>query len=103
MIRRTRGICWCVLALIIGGSRMLPAQTEGTSDAERLERLERAVQLLQQRNAELEKEVSSLKAAKPPKTKTSSAPATTAPAAPAANDGKGVAEKNVVKEEKKAV
>jgi len=56
--------------------------------------LERAVQLLQERNAELEKEVSSLKAAKK-----SSRP-TTAPAPAAATDGKAFVDKKEVKETK---
>ncbi|HSH40429.1 MAG TPA: porin [Chthoniobacterales bacterium] len=72
-----------------------------TSDSERLERLERAVQLLQQRNTELEREVSTLKAKK-----TATATATTAPASPpaspaAASDAKGVVESKPAKEEKK--
>lgn len=52
----------CVLAL--GVFALIPFAPEATaaqSDSERLEKLERAVELLQQRNAELEREVSSLK------------------------------------------
>jgi len=44
----------------------IPAQAETRSDSERLERLERAVELLQQRNAQLEAEVKSLKKEKSP-------------------------------------
>ena len=80
--------------LILGVSPTLRAQTNAGSDSERLERLERAVQLLQQRNAELEKEVSSLKSSKKP--------SAAAPAPPAA-EGKAVVEKTEVKEEKKPV
>jgi len=44
----------------------LRAADSGLSDAERLQKLEKAVQQLQQRNADLEREVSSLKKQKPP-------------------------------------
>ncbi len=84
----------CLLFLL-----RFPAFAE--SDSERLARLERAVELLQERNASLEKEVNGLKAARK-----SSAPATApAPAVVAAPapDGKAVAEKTEVKETKKPV
>jgi phosphate-selective porin len=66
------------------------------SDSERLERLERAVQILQQRNAELEKEVAGLKVAK------KSSPMAEARATPASDgksgsDGKTVVERTEVK------
>lgn len=82
--------------LLLGGagSRPLFAQANAASDSERLTRLERAVQLLEQRNAELEKEVVRLKAAK------GSAVAVSAPAAP---EGKTIVEKAVVAEEKAPV
>ncbi len=76
-----------------------PARAETKSDSERLERLERAVEALQKRNAELESEVKSLKNEKP------------APKAPAplveekrshfSPDNKAVVEKTV--DEKKPV
>lgn len=58
-----------VLRLLIGfcfSALTLPAfAAEAKTDSERLERLERAVDLLQKRNAELEQEVKSLKKEKP--------------------------------------
>jgi phosphate-selective porin OprO/OprP len=78
-------------AIVLLAAPPLGAQTR--SESERLEKLERAVEQLQKRNAELEQEVSSLKkqAAVAPegkmKTKVTS-------------DGKSYAEKAVVKEEK---
>src|SRR5216110_2257880 len=73
----------------------LRAQTSGSnSESERLQKLERAVEQLQKRNAELEREVSSLKkqstsAGAPGKTKTE-----------VTYDGKTYVEKNVAVEEK---
>ena len=65
----------------------LDAQTSGgKSESDRLERLERAVEQLQKRNAQLEQEVSSLKKR-----------------GPVASDGKAYVEKNVVEEEKKPI
>lgn len=94
---------FCALVIAAYVTAVLPtfAQTKRDVSAdERLERLERAVQLLQQRNAELEKEVSDLKGHK-------SATKPTVPAAAAtskqANDGKNVVEKTEIKEEKKPV
>ena len=52
----------CALGLV---TPALPARAAEKSDADRLERLEKAVELLQQRNAELEQEVRSLKKQKP--------------------------------------
>src|SRR6187551_3450061 len=66
------------------------------SDSERLERLERAVQLLQQRNAELEKEVAGLKAAKK-SSAIAKAPATPASDGKSTSEGKTVVEKTEVK------
>jgi phosphate-selective porin OprO/OprP len=51
-------LCFSALALPAFGA-------EGKTDSERLEKLERAVELLQKRNAELEQEVKSLKKEKP--------------------------------------
>lgn len=50
----------CLAALVAVPIQTLKAETSG-SDSERLQKLEQAVELLQKRNAELEKEVSSLK------------------------------------------
>ena len=66
----------CLLAV-----QPLGAQT--ASESERLQKLERAVEQLQKRNAQLEQEVSSLKKR-----------------GPVASDGKTYVEKNVVQEEK---
>ncbi len=98
MIRLFRSLCTCTLLLGASVTPSLLAQSNAASDSERLERLERAVQLLQQRNAELEKEVSSLKTKK----NASIAPAVTAQAK-AAPEGKAVVEKTEVKEAKKPV
>jgi phosphate-selective porin OprO and OprP len=49
------------LPLLLLMAQPLRAQTSGNSESERLQKLERAVEQLQKRNAELEKEVSSLK------------------------------------------
>src|SRR3954470_190625 len=84
MFRRLLPIL-CFFSLV---HQTLPA---ADSDSERLERLERAVQVLQQRNAELEKEVSNLKA-----TRKASAPAEHIAVAPATGGGKAVAEKKEV-------
>jgi phosphate-selective porin OprO/OprP len=51
------------LCIVILSCRPVAAETK--SDSERLEKLERAVELLQKRNAELEQEVKSLKKEKP--------------------------------------
>ncbi len=73
------------------------AQAAG-SDAERLQKLERAVELLQQRNADLEKQVSLLK-----KSGGSTPRAARETVATASSDGKTVVEKTEVKEEKPSV
>ena len=73
-----------ILLLVI---QPLGAQTSGgKSESGRLERLERAVEQLQKRNAQLEQEVSSLKKR-----------------GPVASDGKAYVEKNVATEEKPPV
>jgi len=78
-------------AFIITSFQPLPAQT--ASDSERLEKLERAVEQLQKRNAELEKEVSSLKK----QTALTVAPPAEGPTKKqVAYDGKTYVEKNVV-------
>src|SRR5438876_59812 len=87
------GITLPLLLLLV---QPLRAQTSGgNSESERLQKLERAVEQLQKRNAELEKEVSSLKkqsttAGAPGKTKTV-----------VTYDGKTYVEKSVPVEEKK--
>jgi phosphate-selective porin OprO/OprP len=53
----------CILCFVILSCHTAAAETK--SDSERLEKLERAVELLQKRNAELEQEVKSLKKEKP--------------------------------------
>ncbi len=75
-----------------------PLRLRAQSEAERLEKLERAVEQLQKRNAELENEVRDLKG----KSTAHSAARETAPAK-SQNDGKAVAEKTEMKEEKKSV
>src|SRR6266699_5621256 len=85
-------------AIILLAVQPLAAQT--TSDSERLQKLERAVEQLQKRNAELEQEISSLKK------QTSFAPLL-GPAGKTktlvTSDGKTYVEKAVVEEEKKPV
>ncbi|MFL6569903.1 MAG: hypothetical protein ACJ8LI_12110, partial [Chthoniobacterales bacterium] len=68
------------------------------SEAERLEKLERAVEQLQKRNAELEQEVRSLKH-KP----SASAEQREVAAKPATSDSKTIVEQTTTKEEKKPV
>src|SRR5438045_5236225 len=88
-ISRAAGFC---LAAII----LLPVQSlraESSSDADRLAKLEHAVEQLQKRNAELEKEVSSLKK----QTASTVAPPAEGPTKKqVAYDGKTDVEKNVV-------
>ena len=89
------------LPLLLLMAQPLRAQTSGSnSESERLQKLERAVEQLQKRNAELEKEVSSLK-----KQSTTSV----APEAPGKRktvvsyDGKTYVEKSVAVEEKPGI
>ena len=80
---------------------MAAAPARAQTDAERLEKLERAVELLQKRNAELEQEVRGLK-----REEASAAPLAVAErAAPkaAAGEGKAVVERSEKKEEKPKV
>lgn len=77
---------------------------ETRSDSERLERLERAVELLQQRNAELEAEVKSLKKEKTPAKAPASAPLAEEKRSRFSPDNKNTVDaKTVVAEEKKPV
>lgn len=96
-------ICAFGLAACVAMAPPATAQTAPDVSAdERLEKLERAVQALQQRNAELEKEVSGLKA---DKSNAKPGTASSIPSAPVrpADEGKSVVEKKEVKEEKKPV
>jgi phosphate-selective porin OprO/OprP len=87
------GITLPVLLLVI---QPLWAQTSSSnSESERLQKLERAVEQLQKRNAELEQEVSSLK-----KQSTSEAGATGKRKTEVTYDGKSYVEKSVAVEEK---
>ena len=77
-----------------------PLRAETSGESERLEKLERAVEQLQERNAELEQEVRSLKK------QTAFAPEYDANGnkkPKAASDGKTLLEKPIVTEEKKPV
>ncbi len=61
---RSRGARFGIHALTLGAFAFMPFVSQtfaAQSESERLEKLEKAVDLLQQRNAELEREVSSLK------------------------------------------
>src|SRR5438034_8210368 len=86
------------LPLLLVVIQPLRAQTSGgNSESERLQKLERAVEQLQKRNAELEKEVSSLK-----KQSTSEPAATGKRKTVVTYDGKTYVEKSVPVEEKKS-
>ena len=86
------GIILPLLLLVI---QPLPAQTSsGNSESDRLQKLERAVEQLQKRNAELEREVSSLK-----KQSTSEPGATGKRKTVVTYDGKSYVEKSVAVEE----
>src|SRR5438874_11785412 len=89
------------VTLLIATSMVMSLQTlsaQTDSEAERLEKLERAVEKLQKRNAELEDEVRSLKK------KVASAPEMDANGnKKPASDGKTLLEKPVVTEEKPPV
>jgi phosphate-selective porin len=97
LLSATRILAVAVGALLTSAPLPLWAQSTPT-DAERLQRLERAVELLQQRNAELEREVSSLK--KPAAATPSVKKETARKPAPAAGN---VAAPAPAKEEKKSV
>lgn len=91
------GVAVCVFVLIT--PRLTEAAT--ATESERLERLERAVDLLQKRNAELEAEVKSLKNQNPAPAPKSSAPLVEEKRSHFSPDNKAVVEKTV--EEKKPV
>lgn len=95
------GVRFAIWILAFGAFALTPFATQtraAQSDSERLEKLEKAVELLQQRNAELEREVSRLKKQ-----------ATPAPVLSAEKrskfvpDGKSYVEKSEVTEEKKPI
>ncbi|HWM24320.1 MAG TPA: porin [Chthoniobacterales bacterium] len=95
-----------ICVLVLGAFALIPFAPEATaaqSDSERLEKLERAVELLQQRNAELEQEVQSLKKQKSSTTVSAPAPAplATEKRSHFVPDSKSYVEKTEVKEEKK--
>src|SRR3989475_6359203 len=90
------GITLPLLLLVI---QPLRAQTSGgNSESERLQKLERAVEQLQKRNADLEQEVSSLK-----KQAASTAEVGARMKTKIMSDGKSYVEKAVVEEEKPPV
>jgi phosphate-selective porin OprO/OprP len=97
-LRNVRFAIW-TLALGAFALTSFAAETRAAqSEAERLEKLEKAVELLQQRNAELEREVSSLKKQKP------SAPVLSSEKrSKFVPDGKSYVEKSETTEEKKPV
>lgn len=87
--------------LVLGALALLPfaaGATAAQSDSERLEKLERAVELLQQRNAELEREVSTLK-----KQKSSAIVLSPEKRSKFVPDAKSYVEKSEAVEEKKPV
>jgi phosphate-selective porin len=87
------------LSLLLLSIQPLRAQTSGgNSESERLQKLERAVEQLQKRNAELEREVSSLK-----KQSTSEPGATGKRKTVVTYDGKSYVEKSVAVEEKPGI
>ncbi|HEY5445319.1 MAG TPA: porin [Pyrinomonadaceae bacterium] len=88
-----------ILPLLLLPIQPLRAQTSGSnSESERLQKLERAVEQLQKRNAELEKEVSSLK-----KQSTSEPGATGKRKTVVTYDGKSYVEKSVAVEQKPGI
>ena len=91
-----RHLAVIVVFLLLG--LPLRAADSGLSDAERLQKLEKAVQQLQQRNADLEREVSSLKKQKSPAPVLSSEKRSKF-----VPDGKSYVEKSETAEEKKPV
>jgi phosphate-selective porin OprO/OprP len=94
----TRTLCFIIILALVATIQALPAQTG--SDSDRIEKLERAVEQLQKRNAQLEQEISALK-------QRSSFEPMLGPAGKTktkvASDGKTYVEKAVAEEEKKPV
>ncbi len=87
----------CLLCFVLLPGHTQAAETK--SESERLEKLERAVELLQKRNAELEQEVKSLKKEQP----SSPAPLSAEKRSRFVPDSKSYVEKNETTEEKKPV
>jgi phosphate-selective porin OprO/OprP len=101
IVTRFSSVRFAVCALILGLFALTPFAPETSaaqSDSERLEKLEKAVELLQQRNAELEREVSSLK-----KQKSSSAVLSPDKRSKFVPDAKSYVETSETTEEKKPV
>jgi len=101
-LKRSRSARFGILTVVLAAFAFSPLASKSfaaQSEAERLEKLEKAVELLQQRNAELEREVSSLKKQK------SSTAATLAPEKRSkfAPESKSYVEKSETTEEKKPV
>src|SRR2546423_14684983 len=84
----------------LGTLSIQPVAGETSSESERLEKLERAVRQLQERNAELEQEVRSLKKQTPSVTEYDANGNKTPKAA---SDGKTLLEKPILAEEKRPV
>ena len=87
-LKRRIGLLACVLALI------QPVTMQSASESDRIEKLERAVELLQKQNAELKAEVSSLKS------KQAANPADAKFQTKVTYDGKTYSEKAVVEDKK---
>lgn len=98
---RFNSVRFAIWALALGAFALTPFAAETSaaqSDSERLEKLEKAVELLQQRNAELEREVSSLK-----KQKSSATVLSPEKRSKFVPDPKSYVEKSETTEEKKPV
>jgi phosphate-selective porin len=100
-----RGICILLSAISLAALPWQKADAQGKSDSERLEKLERAVELLQKRNAELEQEVQSLKKQKSVVSSSASKPEPLKEEKRShfAPDSKSNVEKTEVTEEKKPI
>lgn len=96
-----RGFVLWAAALAVGVIFVAAPAADAQTDAERLEKLERAVELLQKRNAELEQEVRGLKQQKAAAAEKMPAESMPRPAEDAG--GKAVVEKTEKKEEKPKV
>src|SRR5689334_19003013 len=81
------------ILILVAAVPLGPLHAQTSSEAERLEKLERAVEQLQQRNAELEKEVATLR--KKSASSSSVAPADGPMKTRATSDGKTYVEKSV--------
>ena len=98
---RFNRVRFAICALALGAFALTPFAPQSSaaqSESERLEKLEKAVELLQQRNAELEREVSSLK-----KQKSSATVLSAEQRSKFVPDGKSYVEKSETTEEKKPI